>query len=257
MKTTHAGRARILASALWLLAPALAPSPSNGLSCPGGGLSTLGGAGTVELGWTCVSANATVDFATAPVATGGDTIVSTLSFDSVSNQTTSITFTNNGTQTDNFFNLTLVVENVGATAWTGMLITIADLDPNSDSKGTIGTTTHPFAAHLHRSSWNNATSDFQCVSYSGFGCAATPPATVQPGLYNMLLKDKGVLIDPGGDFVLNGSILRLHDKGVDPADATKPMKFVLTLTPIPEPTTALLVVSGLVVLALAGRHASA
>lgn len=236
MKATNTRRARILASTLWLLAPALAASPAKGAptACPN----------ALALGWTCTSANATVKFDTGAVI-GGNTMPSTLSFDSTVFQLTSILFTNDGTQTDNFFNLTLAVKNVGATAWNGMLITISDADTNSNDPGTIGVTTHPFAAHLHRgvlaNTWNNATSDFACVAYSGFGC-------IGPGLYDMFLIQNGAAIAQND--TLDGSTLRVHDKGAT-------MSFLMTFTPVPEPTTAFLVATGLMALGLARRHLSA
>lgn len=186
-------------------------------------------------GWTADDPAGVSYGAVTGTGTSGDAFVFDLNLSSVVGVSTTIHFVNDGGEaSQTFFNLTFKGTNTGASPWTGLFIAIVDRANEVDL--TEGGD-HPAAAHIHKSSWIAADSEhFKCVSEP----CANPGGF--PGVYDMTLGLK----DPTNPVTTTtmGKTLRLHDKHEAGGDAN-PMKFDLTLTPVPEPASFLLVGAGL------------
>jgi hypothetical protein len=194
-------------------------------------------------GWTADEpAGVTYPGAVTGAGTMADAWKFTLKLSSPVGTSTTIKFTNDGTSSDSFFNLTFEGMNTGASgSWTGLSIVIVDTTEDPIVDEPIGTG-HPIRAHVHRNSWDDTqSSHFKCVD----------PSCPSFGLYDMTLglKSGANPITPGNS--TNGKTLRLHDQD---EEGTKPMRFELTLTPLPEPGTILLLSTGLAAAAVVSRR---
>lgn len=183
-----------------------------------------------------------------------DSITFTIHYEAPANtQLRIITFTHDGVTPppggESYFNITLEGKNTGTTDWTGVLIKIRDKTLDAIPAEPLEEE-HPERAHLHRNRLDPA------LSPEGFFLCADAYCE-KNGRYDMLLglRSQSFPLTPGN--TSTDKILRLHDK--DEAGGN-PMRFTLILLPIggvpvpevPEPSTALLVVLGL--LGLYGRR---
>lgn len=235
MKTQIKSLAMTLALAATAAAFIVAAQPANAVPLLIGG------------GWTASDPAGVTYGAVTGSGTSADAWVFDLNLASAANTSTTIHFVNDGSSSSSFFNLTFKGTNTGVNPWTGLLIEIKDV--TQDPIDLEEDDDHPFAAHIHKSSWNEATSQhFKCVSDPCTGRAGFP------GVFEMLLGLKAGANPIAQNDMTTGGIMRLHDK--DELGAA-PMQFDLILTArTPEPATMLLLIAGVVGLGVLRRFGS-
>ena len=127
---------------------------------------------------------------------------------------------------ESYFRLSFKGTNNGTLPWTGLKVVITDVttDPIPVEGADVA---HPERAHIHRNLW----------TAGAFSCADS--YCLSDGRYDMFLALAAPLTT--GNSAM-GSTLRLHDLN---ETGTDPMKFNLTLTPVPEPDAFILFGCGL------------
>ncbi len=219
-------------------------------ACVAAGLLVLGGsspahAATITLlhGWTVASAKAFT--ATAIDERDADEIELTLTYAADNDEVVKFTFDHNGAGgSEGFFYVTFKITNSDPKSINQVNMRVSDESTNSDSRaqGEEGDD-HPLHAHIHPD-LGDAWLDHQTTVGDKYTCI---DASTRFGDCNGQLDDHTFLMSVEGadiaeDETFDGKLLRIHDAESTNGDMT----FVLTMTMVPEPSTALLLASGLV-----------